>query len=430
MGNDLSHCWDRSSAKSENARSLGINGMVGATEFAYIAAHVDDGNRYHRPDQLVVAGPASVKGTVAKFVAANPALVEQMRNTALACPKCGKSNATILPFCNGCDADLKGAEKCYTENVCLAFMYGIESLAKFPAKLSMRYQSAECLCYDDLLARGSCHLNAIPGGTHLPEWKHLLRNPAKGLEIVRMMDDTCFRVLKEQFWESEWKASTLGPSAPTTVDEFRPLVYAGMNSVPSQFQIHLQYMVPPIQPVDYHAFLHGKRFVKYRWLPLEYVFEALEAFCRASISVPDAPTLSEEECFARIKEVGGPDYEVSYKAAICRYNQTHIRCSNWNPENFDCVVVTPAAGPFRPELDGSQEPAAKVTGAKGDAPEVWNLLTKELEEGKTVSDLEKTDKQKLQSYGRPYESGKPVARSYYQHARVAGAVQTSEEWMV
>jgi len=416
-------------SKSETVSRLGIDEFVGATEFAYLACLVDEGNRYHRVDQQPPTTEVNIKGTVAEFVEANPALTEQMRNTSLKCAECGKSNAISLPFCNGCNADLTGAAMAYTENVCLTFMYGIEHLARFPAKVSMRYQNEFGLCYDDLLARGSCHLNAIPGGVHLPDWRHLLRNPAKGLALVRALDDMCFKVFQEQFWESDWPKTQLSSTAPSSAEEFRAHVCAGMNSVPSQYQIHLQYIVLPFHPVDYHAFLIGTRFVHKRWLPLEYVLGALEALVKASTSIPDAHNMEQEEIFAKIREVGDLDYEAAYLNAIRRYDQSYIRIAKWSPDNFDFVVV-PKPGTLRKELVGHHKSSA-VPDPKPDGVEVRCLLTGTVaeENDKKVVELEKTDKTKLQSCGRPFsEEGKPVACSYYKHAREPGQVQWADDW--
>lgn len=273
--------------------------------------------------------------------------------------------------------------------------------------------------------------------------------------MVQDLDDMCFKVFKEQFWESDWKTTTLSATAPDNIDDFRKGIFAGMNAIPSQFQVHLQYIVPPFHPLDYHAFLHGKRFVKNRWLPLEYVLGSLAALEKAGVAMTDAHTMEHEDCFAKVKELGGPAYEVAYPEAIRRYNDTYVKCANWSPENYDCVVVTRNPGPVRPELLGHYVSTAPPpfdeacascdgTGKKGEedcsqcagSGKAGDIVVKGLRTGaadpdKTVVGLEKSDKEKLQSFGRPYvvdDKGvaKGVANSYYQYPRQPGEVQSAD----
>ncbi|CAK0847719.1 unnamed protein product, partial [Prorocentrum cordatum] len=399
---------------------------AGANELAYLAGLSAAGAAHYCtvPQTLTGAGPL-FRGTVKDFAEQNPLLREQMRNVAKRCQRCGKSNATILPFCNGCGNDLSDAPEEYTENVCMGFIYGVESTDRGPLGLSMRSEDGQVLVYDDLLARGSCHLNAIPAEFHLPDWRYLLRSPSRGLALMARFEEACWKVTREQFWENRaWREATFREGAFASAEDFRSQIYAGVNSVPSQFQIHLQYIAPTITPADYHAFLLGKRFLVNRWLPLEYITESLRALAQAPAgALADAHLMSMDAIFLpAIAQAGGPVYAEAHARAIRRYNATHRRCANWRPEFFDAVVLARHPG-LRQELPGASCDAApsaeaspvEVRPLRGEDAAAWS--------GVQVADLERRDKQALQSYGRPYdEHGRPTALSYYSFARRPGQV--------
>jgi len=405
----------------------------GATELAYLAGLNEKGNAYYKrvPQLAEVNRTPLFNCTVAEFVSANPSLTEQMRNVAKVCPRCAKTNATILTNCNGCGQDLSACEEAFTENVCMAFIYGVSHGCRGPLSLSLRYQDSEFLVYDDLLARGNCHLNGIPTYCHVPDWRHLLRNPVKGRRLVQRLDEVCWMSVRDQFWNDDaWRTTNFREGAFASAEDFRAQIYAGMNSVPSQYQVHLQYIVPPIQAPDYHAFLHGKRLVKNRWLPLEYILGSLQALEKSG-GLPEAHTMSMEAIFDAIVKCGGPSYEKSFAEAIQRYNKTHLACSNWRLENFD-VVVLYRHPTLRPELIGAL--GDRDVGDEKPLPEIRLLRSEDSSVNTSLSvvNLEKKDKAAIQSYGRPYDdTGKPTPCAYYAFARTPGqgSFQCADDWV-
>lgn len=397
---------------------------VGATETAYFAALSAEGDaRFVRIPQIHVASTPAFAGSISEFEAANPQISEQLWNRAKKCPGCDKSCATMLCFCNGCGRDLSEAPEVATENVCMGFVYGVaRSNSGRALGLSLRLQRPDVLVYDDLLARGSCHLNGIPSDCHLPDWRHLLRNAARGKELLCRLDDACWEATRSHFWEDLSWRGCFREGAFASAEDFRSQVYAGINSVPSQFQIHLQYIVPAITPSDYHHFLLGKRFVRGRWLPLEFVVASLEALERSTGGIPNAHNMTQEELFDQIASTGGPRYEEMYSRAIQRYNCTHRRCADWRSEHFQ-MLVRVRHPLLRAELQGAWP------GSSAEAKQAEVLpLRPGVAADRTPEELEKLDKQLIQSYGRPYEQGKPVANTYYQHPRRPEQVLSADAW--
>ena len=50
----------------------------------------------------------------------------------------------------------------------------------------------------DLLALAPFHVNAIPTSVYAPDWRFLLRDPARGLKLVTELYERCVTVLRSQ----------------------------------------------------------------------------------------------------------------------------------------------------------------------------------------------------------------------------------------
>lgn len=50
----------------------------------------------------------------------------------------------------------------------------------------------------------------------------------------------------------------------------------GCNYPPSQYQLHLQFMLPPFLPYHYRLYLDGVHFTHERFFPVEYLKKVLE----------------------------------------------------------------------------------------------------------------------------------------------------------
>lgn len=210
-------------------------------------------------------GP-SFKGLVDEFLAARGAefagLKRQMKNKVRRCP-CGKSVAYTLPSCNLCGTSLAGVPITFIDNVFTGFVYGIERCAQFPLTVSIREQSPEFLVFDDLLALSPCHLNVIPTRAYIPDWTFLLKRPAEGLALIIEMHGRCASVLRSQFLSNPaFRNGIIRGGSAIPDSELVASVAAGFNIPPSQYQLHLQFIMPPLLPYQHLMYLRGNHYTK------------------------------------------------------------------------------------------------------------------------------------------------------------------------
>lgn len=134
----------------------------------------------------------------------------------------------------------------------MGFIYGVQKVG-FPLTISIRSQSPDLLCFDDLLSMTPCHLNVVSTSSYIPDWRFLLRRPADGLRLLTRMENaawscTCEQFLKNDLWRRKYLRSRDRPLRDKQMLALRQHVIAGCNFPPSQFQLHLQYMLPPLLP--------------------------------------------------------------------------------------------------------------------------------------------------------------------------------------
>eukprot|EP00667_Euglena_gracilis_P019296 EG_transcript_20657 len=250
----------------------------------------------------------------------------QLRNKVRRC-KCGKPNAYTLTTCNSCGAALP-EETTFTDNVFMGFIYGIRG---FP--ISLRAESADFLCFDDLLQLSCCHLNCIPTTVYIPDWRSLLKRPRDGLRLMDQIFDTCWKVFAETFYaDPAWRHVWL--KGPPSLEAMREYVVAGLNYPPSQYQLHLQFMVLPLQPFQYKMYLKGVHYTYGRFFPLEYVREVLQA----DRPIPNADELDIEDIIRRFDDLG-IRYDDIHARCYARYGQRHEEIANYTPDQFEAVIV-------------------------------------------------------------------------------------------
>lgn len=126
---------------------------------------------------------------------------------------------------------------------------------------------------------------------YIPDWRHLLRRPKKGLALLRSLVDAGRRVVVDDFLCSDssaaFRETTLRDVGTfASVAEARSFVdssiAAGFNYPPSQNQLHLQYILPPFYPFHMALFDNKGHFTHGRFFPLEFVERALLAIDAAA----------------------------------------------------------------------------------------------------------------------------------------------------
>ena len=365
--------------------------------------------------------------TTVKAFGEAQSIAAQMANQAKVCGACGK-NCADIPTCNGCGASLASTPLKSTENVVMGFVYGVAKTEKGPLPLSLRYEDAQSIVYDDPLARSAVHLNAVPTDMHLPDWRWLLTRPLAALALLERLRRAADAALETAFWSDEsWRTSYIRPGAVASLADLQRQCILALNAAPSQYQLHLHYICPPLLPHDYHLLLCGERFSRGRWLPLEYLDAALSALAASERrAIADAPDLTTEACLAALADAGAPDYDAALDAALARYAAAHEALANWPPDAFtylatrrpavadDGAAVASYDVQRLAQSDGADVPS-RDDGVAGPPPDLGALL--------------KRDKVRMAAYGRPFdEAGKQAPAGYYAHAKTPGEVVTAAAW--
>lgn len=260
---------------------------------------------------------------------------EQLRNMVRKCGACGKPCAFTLKVCNNCEAPLP-EQIVHTDNIFMAFVYGVAKGDKFPYNIAVRKQTPEVLVFDDPLALAACHFCSIPTTCWCADWRILLRAPEKGLAMLTTMEEAAWSCCEEQFLKNEeWCAKHIRGGAPKDAAEraaLRPYVVAGCNFPPSQFQLHIQYFLMPWLPSHYAFFVEDAALVRKRWFPLAYIKKVLALNMPMDVKMDT----SLDEIFAVFDQ--HVDYNAAYDEEIKRVRAAHAHMGNWKAADFAVSV--------------------------------------------------------------------------------------------
>ena len=299
----------------------------------------------------------------------------QMLNKVRKCGGCGKPNAYTLTDCNSCGVKLP-EEITHTPNLFMCIVYGFDAVG-----LSLRHQDENLLVIDDLLSLSACHINSIWSREHIPDMRSLFINPKRGLSVVKAMYDATKKVFLEQFASNKKFISDHIKNPP---EDLLSCIACGFNTPPSQYQLHLQFIMLPILPFQAAQFLRGVHFTKYRFVPINYTIDALETL--AATDKKFAPETELSVIVEAVKEINNKiDYETYWNALFEHCESIQSKHSNWSADNFTS------------ELKADDDSATAAAN---------------------------TDKLLLQSYGRPYVDDKFCANNHYAFAREPGSVET------
>merc|ERR1719277_397991 len=270
--------------------------------------------------------------------------------------------------------------------------------APFPLKISLRAETQKTMVFDDPLAITRAHVLAVPTDVYVSDIRALFVHPLAGLKLVQSLEDAAWEaLLAGPLADDAWRRKPMSKkAAEEDVQALRKHVLKAFNLPPSQYQLHLQYMLPPLLPSHYVLWKKGTHYVKMRHFPYLYVVKALEALISRQESIPDAGKMKAEELVQAVAGFG-VDYEAMYKEDQDQLTRSNIYMANWSAEDFKHVVtgdmVTDKLGQPLPES-----------------------------EAKAPKDVEAGDKIALQGYGRPYSADGKPGGVYYSHARAPAAL--------
>jgi hypothetical protein len=219
----------------------------------------------------------------------------------------------------------------------------------------------------------------------------LLKDPKRGLKLIDDMFEECWSVIVEKFWPHRDKLF----HGEVTLEELRGHVISGFNYPPSQYQLHMQFMLPPFLPFQWHLCEKGVHFTKDRFFPYEYV--------RAVLNCPTHFAWNESSTVYELFEFYTANHQVDYHQfhadGYQRYFASHKKLANWAASAFEGVVMDKSFVPF--------------------ANEAGDLDYNKKEDVENPDAQAAADKMVLQNYGRAYtDAGKPSG-TYYKHAKAS-----------
>lgn len=347
-------------------------------------------------DSIAESSPAKFDGDPSAFIESkgkDSDVALQLRNKVRKCKVCNKPNAFTLANCNSCSNSLKDVEVSFTNNVFSSFVFGI-ARGPFPFTISIRQQTPDFLVLDDLLALTRCHMNVVPTRYYLSDWTGLLRSPERGFSLAKEMFEQCMESTMKLFYPHRRHLWRDGDQLNES--DLRSLALSGFNYPPSQYQLHLQFMIPPFMPFQWLACLKGVHFTRGRFFPLPYVLDVLQ--CSSHYKWPEDGNGNIEDLIAFYRDHHNLSYDKAMDAFDKKYADAHSRLANWQQSDFEGVVSGTKFIPFKAGVEGELDEDAAVAIDNVDA-------------------LAAADKLCLQNYGRPYDAAGKPSGTYYKYAR-------------
>eukprot|EP00416_Gambierdiscus_australes_P033249 CAMPEP_0171102286 /NCGR_PEP_ID=MMETSP0766_2-20121228/57387_1 /TAXON_ID=439317 /ORGANISM="Gambierdiscus australes, Strain CAWD 149" /LENGTH=402 /DNA_ID=CAMNT_0011562533 /DNA_START=65 /DNA_END=1273 /DNA_ORIENTATION=+ len=327
----------------------------------------------------------TIDGNIDTVAEAHPDLRPALFNDVKVCGKCSKPCAFTMTNCNSCGASLEDIPISKSENVFSAFLLGVrQAKAGFPYRISVRRQTEEVLVMDDLLALTPCHFNAIPKRFYIPDWRYLLIDPQQSVALLDTLENECWTATQPFLQDAAFRKAIFRGDVPD--EEIRKRVIRSFNFPPSQFQLHIQWLVPPLVPFQHYMAEVRNHFHEGRSFPMEYVRKVLEL---------DKPFKVEKttpiEDIVQYYDSLGVNYSNIWTAFYEECLQSSMELQNWNVKDFQYVVQDGKVHEF------------SVSEGKLELGEVTSL---------TPSQVQVQDKLALQNYGRPYTADGKASGTY------------------
>lgn len=261
-------------------------------------------------------------------------VLQQLLNKVKLCPNCQKACAHTMHQCNNCCTHLTEDTLAATDNVLMAFVFGIQK-GRFPLTISMRACTKEFLVFDDPLCVSVCHLNVIPTKVYIPDLRYLFKDPLRGRKIVHAMLEQVDTVCLEQHWSDEKFRAAYLQAAPGR-EALRSMGTAGMNFPPSQQQLHLQYVHGPMLPFQYAVFKDGLHLQYKRFFPVQFLLDSLAAGDKVRLDVHENTDIEE---IIQMAAVVGVDYDSYWSQMCAQVNTIQESCSPWREADFMYRIV-------------------------------------------------------------------------------------------
>jgi len=322
------------------------------------------------------AEPAFV-GTLDDVARAHPLIAPCLYNEAKICAGCGKPCVWMLTACNSCGERL-GDAPTKTENVFAAFMLGVSTAGRgFPYQISLRRSTEHVLIFDDMLSLTPCHFNAISAKYYIPNWTFLLRAPRQGLELLDLLEAEIWTAAAPFVNNLEFRKTMFRNVA--SEEDIQNSAISYFNCPPSIFQMHVQWMLPPLMPYQHFMVESKRHFPQSRAFPMTYVRQVLAL----DIPYDVQPTTLVEDIVKFYND--RVNYESHWRDFFQHCVQQTLNTQNWDPDDFDYVVQDGKAHKFQ-VVEGSVEVGAPVE--------------------QELRKIQAKDKAVLQNYGRPVVDGK------------------------
>jgi hypothetical protein len=308
----------------------------------YLAGAREDGRWEHSPVVKSARKEPFVDVPAAEFMQVSPSIKKHLTNIVKVCPNCSKNCGITLHACNNCDSDISKEKAVATVNALMAFVYGLRG---FPT--SIRYEDESYLVYDDLMQTTSIHLNSIPTEVYVPDFRYLLSEPRRGLQLIDSLFGVAVKAASTMLSDEAFRRRNFSTEANKLMSEVnletlvRQSVVCGCNYPPSQHQLHLQFILPPYLP--YHAVLlaEGKHTEIERFFPLEYIRKCLEELINSgsSFAISDLSNLSGKEIISLLNDTVGTDYYKIYVETVQQQKAIDRAFRNWHSEDFQFAVI-------------------------------------------------------------------------------------------
>lgn len=363
----------------------------------YLAGAKDDDRWKHCPVVEQASMQPRFGASVSEFIGSDLVLTRHMSNYVRVCARCRKSCGKTLNACNNCAYDISSEPISRTNNALMGFVYG---LREFPT--SVRFQCKSFLVYDDLMQTTLIHLNSIPADVYVPDFRYLLSDPRRGLDLINQLFEkatkAAVRMLNNpEFCGKFFSSVGLRDMQQLGLDGFvKRYVFSGFNFPPSQCQLHLQFIIPPYVP--YHAVLlaEGKHSDFERFFPFDFVRECLVGLLEIGerIRFEKIEHLSGRELIALIHEKLPLNYHRAYHESLSRHRNNNSLLSNWDRRDFRFIV-----------MDKAQ--VLPISDDEGSAIPIYDSKP---------ADIQTCDKTVITSYG------KGIGMQYYSFAKSPGDV--------